>query len=253
MLSPEFALEHYKNAKTENYRHTMSKDIRSIFSEVPETYELINHILTFGLDILWRKRAADIAVKSGGTRWLDICTGTGEMALYLCRFAKTGTNVYAADFSFPMLKKAHTKPKGEYIKFLISDVKKLPFPDNTFDLITISFATRNLNLSRDILIQTFKEFHRILRVNGRFVNLETSQPSHLLVRKVFRAYLRLSIKPIGSLISSSKAGYTYLANSIPRFYHPEDLKHIMHQAGFRDISIKKLTVGAVAIHKGIKP
>jgi demethylmenaquinone methyltransferase/2-methoxy-6-polyprenyl-1,4-benzoquinol methylase len=230
----------------------MDKGIRNIFSEVPETYELINHILTFGLDILWRKKAAKIAVKSGGTRWLDICTGTGEMALYLCRFAKNGTNVYAADFSFPMLKKAYTKPKGKYIKFLLSDVKKLPFPDNTFDLITISFATRNINVSRNILIQSFKEFYRILRINGRFVNLETSQPSYLLTRKVFHTYVRLSIKPIGSLISSSKSGYTYLANSIPRFYHPEDLRYIMYQAGFKNIRVKKLMLGAAAIHKGIK-
>ena len=230
----------------------MSKDIRNIFSEVPETYELINHILTFGFDILWRKKAAKIAVKSGGTQWLDICTGTGEMALNLCRHAKNGTNVYAADFSFPMLTKAASKPKRKYIKFLISDVKKLPFPDNSFDLITISFATRNINLSRDILTQTFEEFYRILRVNGRLINLETSQPSFFLVRKVLHAYVSLSIKPIGSLISNSKSGYSYLANSIPRFFNPKDLKYIMHQAGFKYIKVKKLMLGAAAIHKGIK-
>ena len=90
----------------------MNKGIRNIFSEVPETYELVNHILTGGLDILWRKQAVKIAVKAGGTRWIDVCTGTGEMASYLCRLAKKETTVYAADFSFPMLKKATQKPES---------------------------------------------------------------------------------------------------------------------------------------------
>ena len=152
----------------------MIKAIRNIFSEIPETYELVNHILTFGLDILWRKRAVNIAVKSGGNRWIDVCTGTGETASYLCRFAKNGTKVYAADFSLPMLRKAKEKPEGGCIKFLLSDVENLPFSDNTFDLITISFATRNINRNQNILIRTFKEFHRILKINGHFVNLETS-------------------------------------------------------------------------------
>jgi len=230
----------------------MNKSIRDIFSEVPETYELINHILTFGFDILWRKRAAKIAVRSGGTRWLDVCTGTGEMALRLCRFAKNGTNVYAADFSLPMLKKAMEKPEGSCVKFLLSDIKNLPFPDDTFDLVTISFATRNINLSRNILTQSFKEFYRILRKSGHFINLETSQPSYSLIRKVFHAHIRLFVKQIGNLVSGSKSGYAYLANSIPRFYRPEDLAYIMYQAGFSNIKIKRLMLGAAAIHRGTK-
>jgi demethylmenaquinone methyltransferase/2-methoxy-6-polyprenyl-1,4-benzoquinol methylase len=135
----------------------MTKAIRNIFSEIPETYELVNHILTFGLDVLWRKRAVKIAVKSGGARWIDVCTGTGETASYLCRFAKNGTEVYAADFSLPMLREAKEKPEGGCIKFLLSDVENLPFSDNTFDLITISFATRNINRNQNILIRTFKD------------------------------------------------------------------------------------------------
>jgi demethylmenaquinone methyltransferase/2-methoxy-6-polyprenyl-1,4-benzoquinol methylase len=230
----------------------MRKGIRNIFSEIPETYELVNHILTGGLDILWRKQAVEIAVKAGGTRWIDVCTGTGETASYLCRLAKRETNVYAADFSFPMLKKAIEKPEARSIKFILSDIKNLPFPDDTFDLITISFAARNINLSQDILIRTFKEFHRILRVGGHFINLETSQPSSSLVRKVLHRYVKWFVMPIGSRISGSKSGYAYLANTIPRFYPAEELKNIMHQAGFKDIRVKKLMFGVAAIHRGIK-
>jgi demethylmenaquinone methyltransferase/2-methoxy-6-polyprenyl-1,4-benzoquinol methylase len=230
----------------------MNKGIRNIFSEVPDTYELVNHILTGGLDILWRRRAVKIAVKAGGSRWIDMCTGTGETASYLCRWAKNGTNVYAADFSFPMLKKATEKPEASSISFILSDVNNLPFPDKTFDLITISFATRNINLSRDTLIRTFKEFHRILRAGGQFFNLETSQPSSSLVRWVLHTYVKLFVMPIGSRISGSKSGYAYLANTIPRFYPAEELKDIMRLAGFKDISVKKLMFGVGAIHRGIK-
>jgi len=230
----------------------MIKAIRNIFSEIPETYELVNHILTFGLDILWRKRAVNIAVKSGGDRWIDVCTGTGETASYLCRFAKNGTEVYAADFSLPMLREAKEKPEGGCIKFLLSDVENLPFSDNTFDLITISFATRNINRNRNILIRTFKEFHRILKINGHFVNLETSQPPFSIIRRIFHRYVKLFVLPVGSRISGSKSGYAYLANTIPRFYGAQELKNIMHQAGFKDIRIKKLMSGVAAIHQGTK-
>jgi demethylmenaquinone methyltransferase/2-methoxy-6-polyprenyl-1,4-benzoquinol methylase len=230
----------------------MNKAIRNIFSEVPETYELVNHILTGCLDILWRRRAVKFAVQAGGTRWIDVCTGTGETASYLCSLANKETDVYAADFSFPMLKKATEKPEASSIKFLLSDVNNLPFPDEAFDLITISFATRNINLSRDTLIGTFKEFHRILREGGHFINLETSQPSSSLVRKVLHKYANWFVMPIGSRVSGSKSGYAYLANTIPRFYPAEELKGIMSQAGFKDIRVKTLMFGVAAIHQGIK-
>lgn len=230
----------------------MTENIRKIFAKVPETYELVNHILTFGLDILWRKQAARIAVNAGGIRYMDVCTGTGEMASYLYRHAQNGTKVFATDFSLPMLKKATQKPEGNWIQFLLSDVGNLPFADDTFDLITISFATRNINLSRETLIRIFKEFHRILRTDGRFVNLETSQPSNLFFKRVFHRYVKLFVKPIGNRFSGSIAGYAYLANTIPRFYNSETLTNIMHQAGYRDIRFKKLMCGVAAIHQGTK-
>lgn len=230
----------------------ISKGIRNIFAEVPETYELVNHILTFGLDILWRKQAARTAVKAGGIRYMDVCTGTGEMASYLCRHVKNGTKVFATDFSLPMLKKAMQKPEGNWIQFLLSDVGNLPFADDTFDLLTISFATRNINLSRETLIRIFKEFHRVLRADGRFVNLETSQPSYPFFRRVFHRYVNLFVKPIGSRFSGSRSGYAYLASTIPRFYHTKALTDIMHQAGYRDIRSKKLMFGVAAIHQGTK-
>jgi len=94
--------------------------IREIFAEVPGTYELVNHILTFGLDMIWRRHAADEAGSVGGSRWLDVCTGTGEMAACLSRRAGSGTTVSAADFPLPMLKKALRKPFGGRVAFVAS-------------------------------------------------------------------------------------------------------------------------------------
>jgi demethylmenaquinone methyltransferase/2-methoxy-6-polyprenyl-1,4-benzoquinol methylase len=230
-----------------------ANSVQKVFSpQVSATYELVNHILTLGCDALWRRRAARIAAASGGTQWADVCTGTGEMAVYLSRLAPPETTVHAVDFSVPMLDVARKKPEAQNITFLVSDVKALDFPDDSLDLITIAFATRNINLSRDALIQTFAEFYRVLKPGGRFVNLETSQPSSRLIRRLFHAYVTLFVKPIGGLISGSYNGYAYLRHTIPRFYPPEELSDIMCQAGFKDVTCRKLIFGIAAIHQGMK-
>jgi demethylmenaquinone methyltransferase/2-methoxy-6-polyprenyl-1,4-benzoquinol methylase len=226
--------------------------VQSVFSQVPATYELVNHILTLGLDIVWRKRAARVAALAGGREWADMCTGTGEMAVYLNRLAPKGTKIHAIDFSGPMMAEAAKKPEAEHINFVVSDIKALPFSDESFDLITMSFATRNINLSKDVLIQSFAEFYRVLKPGGRFVNLETSRPSFLPVRICFHLYVKLFVGPIGSRISGSRTGYAYLANTIPRFYDAEELADIMYQTGFQKVTFKKLLFGVAAIHQGMK-
>ena len=230
----------------------MNKGVQRIFSGLSGTYDLINHILTFGLDALWRRKAAKIASMDGGDRWLDVCSGTGKMAFRLSRSAGDKTMVVAADFCIPMMAEARAKSAARQIVFVAADVNELPFRDETFDLITISFATRNININRDILTQCFREFHRILKHGGRFINLETSQPSSHLVRALFHLYIRLFVKPVGSIISGSKAGYTYLSNTIPRFYNASELAEILHQAGFAEVNFHKMMFGIAAIHKAVK-
>jgi demethylmenaquinone methyltransferase/2-methoxy-6-polyprenyl-1,4-benzoquinol methylase len=151
-----------------------------------------------------------------------------------------------------MLEEAAAKPEGNEIMFLLADIEELPFPDETFDLVTISFATRNINLTEQTLIQTFREFHRVLKVGGRFVNLETSQPSSPLVRRVFHAYVRWFVAPIGRWISGSGSAYAYLARTVARFYFAEELASILARAGFRSIRTRRLTFGVAAIHQGTK-
>ncbi len=230
----------------------MNKGIQKIFAEVPKTYELINHVLTFGMDVVCRRRAARLASEGGGSRWLDVCSGTGEMAANLCRFSQNGTRIFAADFSLPMLRVAAKKKASKEIRFVISDVKSLPFPDNSLDLITISFATRNLNTTREILIAHIAEFYRVLRPGGRFVNLETSQPKYRLIRWFMHQYVKLSVRRIGAMISGSKAGYAYLSQTVPRFYEADEFAEIIKRAGFGKVEFKRMFFGVIAVHRGVK-
>jgi demethylmenaquinone methyltransferase/2-methoxy-6-polyprenyl-1,4-benzoquinol methylase len=183
-----------------------------MFSQVPATYELVNHVITLGLDIVWRRKAARVAAKADGTQWADMCTRTGEMAMYLSRLAPEGTTIYAVDFCESMMEKARQKPNAECIQFVTDDIKALPFDDESFDLMTMSFATRNVNVSREILIRSFTEYYRVLKPGGRFVKLET----------------------------------------ICRFYPAEELAGIMQQTGFEKITFKRLLFGTVAIHQARK-
>jgi len=230
----------------------MSQPIQKMFTEVPQTYRLLNHLLTLGQDIVWRRRAAEIAASGGGTRWLDACGGTGEMATCLSHLATDGTSIVVADFSPPMMSKAMEKPEAKGIVFTLADVSRLPFRDNSFDVITISFATRNLNISQDNLLKCLREFHRVLKPSKRFVNLETSQPRFAPIRWMFHLYVRATVSPIGRLVSSSDTAYTYLSHSMRHFYSPEELAEIIRQAGFCEVSFNRMLFGAVAIHKAIK-
>lgn len=225
--------------------------VQKIFSEVPDTYELVNHVLTCGLDMWWRTQAARIAAK-GGTRWLDVCSGTGGMARSLEAFAQEKTMITALDFCLPMLSKAARKSAKSNISFCLSDAKTLPFSENTFDLVTISFATRNINVNKVILIQYFREFHRVLKPGGMFVNLETSQPPSHFLRTVLHLYARFIIKPIGYALSGSKAAYRYLSSTIPRFFCGDELSHIISQAGFSKVNLSYMTFGIAAIHTAKK-
>lgn len=226
--------------------------VKRVFSEVPETYERVNHVLTLGLDTVWRWRAAKIAAAAGAGRWVDMCTGTGEMAAYLSRLAPGGTRIQAVDFSPAMMAEARKKPQAKNIEFITADIRALPFPNESIDLITMSFATRNVDLGVEALAGSFAELHRVLKRGGRFVNLETSQPPLSVVRTCFHWYVKLCVKHIGSRISRSKIGYAYLSRTIPRFHPADVLADIMHQAGFREVTFRRLLFGVAAIHQAKK-
>jgi demethylmenaquinone methyltransferase/2-methoxy-6-polyprenyl-1,4-benzoquinol methylase len=230
----------------------MSNGVKKVFSEVPRTYDLLNHMLTFGRDKKWRSKAAEIAAEGGGTDWIDVCTGTGDMAIALLSRAEEGTAVYVSDFYEPMMGVARLKAESGRLKFVTADLRSLPFGDNFFDLVTISFATRNINTSMKHLNECFLEIYRVLKPGGRLINLETSQPESGFVRFFFHLYVRLFVKNFGRLISGSKLAYDYLSHTIPRFYTAEKLADILLEAGFREVQIHRMFMGMSAVHKAVK-
>jgi len=230
----------------------MRKGVQKIYSEVADTYELVNHILTFGLDIRWRKSAAKIAAMQNCKKVLDVCSGTGEMIQELARKLEPDAELFSTDFSFPMLVKGRSRKHNSGVSFALAEAGELPFPDITFDLLTISFATRNLNVRQDILLSYLKEFHRTLVPGGFLMNVETSQPPNRLLRKLFHAYVRTFVRPVGSLISGSKPGYRYLAHTIPRFFSAKDFSSLLLSAGFSHVEEFPFLRGIAAIHLATK-
>jgi demethylmenaquinone methyltransferase/2-methoxy-6-polyprenyl-1,4-benzoquinol methylase len=227
----------------------MSKGVQKIYAEAAHTYEMINHLLTFWLDILWRKKTSDLVSKLGGTNWLDICSGTGEMAIALQKVAGPQTIVTSADFSLPMLRGGKNKSDTGEIHFSLADAGNLPFHNDTFDVVTISYATRNLNPTKDRLIEYLREFKRVLKPGGFFINLETSQPDNRIIRELYHLYVRLGVRRLGELISGSKTGYQYLSYTVRNFYGPMEFAHILRQAGFKDVRVNRMLFGAFAIHQ----
>jgi demethylmenaquinone methyltransferase/2-methoxy-6-polyprenyl-1,4-benzoquinol methylase len=231
----------------------MTHALRDVFAGLASTYEPVNHALTLGLDGSWRRRAARAAAREGGSPWLDICSGTGDMARELRRAAGPAARIVALDFCRPMLARSAARPPGERgLEFVLAEASALPFPDASFDLLTVAFATRNLNLSRTVLTGTFREFRRVLKSRGRFVNVETSQPRFGPVRFLFHAYVRTFVRPVGRRLSGSSAGYAYLSSSVRQFYPAEELAAILKEAGFSCVTFRRFFFGASAVHIAVK-
>lgn len=202
--------------------------------------------------MLWRRKASRKISRTVGQNWLDVCSGTGEMTRKLSQRAEVSTNIHSVDFSFPMISHAKKKNYKHPIYFTIADVAHLPFPDESFDLITMSFSIRNLNLNSEELSVHLREFHRVLKPGGQFLNLETSQPKVKLLRNIFHFYIKNVVRPVGSLLSGSKAGYGYLAYTVPRFYPPEEFSSLLKDAGFSSARFRSLLLRFAAIHWATK-
>lgn len=231
---------------------TTSARVSKIFEEVPGTYERVNHVLTLGLDVLWRRRAVRHALQGECRRVLDVCTGTGDMAFCLRRFGGPDIAIAAVDFCEPMLQVAMRKPGAAGIEFIKAAAGNLPFPDESFDLVTLSFAARNLNVDRETFLVCLREFRRVLRPGGRFVCVETSQPRSRFLRKCFHRYIGLVVHPVGRMMSGSSNAYRYLSHTIPRFYDPDTFCVILREAGFSSASFFRMTFGVAAVHTAVR-
>ncbi len=223
--------------------------LAELFGRVAPTYALINHFLTFGLDLHWRRQAARLAQDFKGSLWVDVCSGPGDMARCLARQPKEARKILAIDFCWSMLRLNQRKRDyGDTIYPVMANAGRLPLKDESVDLLTIAFATRNLFSSQIALLNFFREFRRVLRPGGIFLNLETSQPQNGLFRRVFHLYVKTLVRPVGSLISREGPAYHYLSTTIPRFFAADELAKLLLAAGFSSIKYFPLSGGIVAIH-----
>ncbi len=237
-------------------RQPKEKPLYRIFTAVSPRYDLVNRVFTLGMDDGWRKRAALYCLKTNPQKVLDLCCGTGDLAIWLARLARPGTTVSGLDYSQPMLEcaigKAGAKKLLTTVTFIHGDVSSLPFPDNHFDTIGISFAFRNLTFRNPLTEKYLSEVVRVLKPGGRFVIVESSQPPNRFIRLIHHLYLRGFVRNIGYCISKNRPAYNYLAESALRFYTAEELADLLTGSGFRQIEFKRLFFGACAIHIATK-
>ena len=228
--------------------------MREMFDAIPHRYALLNKILTFGRDESWRRKTCFFLSPDDGGRILDICTGTGDLALKIAeRFPRI--TIYALDFSTRMLDAAREKAKArrrENIIFKTGDALDMDFEDGYFDYVTISFGFRNLSHSNENLLKALKEVYRVLKPGGRFVILETSQPRNTLVRRIFHLYAKLVVPLVGKAISGEKAPYAYLGSSISRFLSYDKLTEVLTSAGFEAEWTSSFLLGMIRLSRVLK-
>ena len=213
--------------------------VRSMFDRIAPVYDVMNRLMTAGLDRRWRKLAAQAAVRPGD-RVLDACCGTGDLAI-AC--AEAGGVVTGLDFSERMLQRARRKaPELEWVR---GDALALPFPAAAFDAATVGFGIRNL----DDLEAGLRELARVLKPGGRVAVLEITRPRGLL-RPFFRVWFDGLVPAFGKVLPGG-AAYSYLPASVRRFPHPEDLAALMERSGFANVTWRLLAGGIVALHVGV--
>lgn len=227
-----------------------------MFTEIPRRYDLINHIITWGLDRRWRRKAARECLASQPEKMLDLCCGTGDLVIDIARLATNNVELIGLDYSQPMLeiaaRKAELLARKRNISFIHGDVANLPFPDGYFDCVGISFAFRNLTYKNPLVRRYIAEILRVLSPGGRCVIVESSQPKKKIIRRLFHLYLRWFVFGIGYLLSRNRGAYHYLAESTVRFYTSNELKELLLTAGFCQVSFRPLFLGVASIYIAIK-
>lgn len=230
------------------------RPLYKMFNEVPQRYDLLNRFLTWRFDEIWRKKAAKKCIDNKPVKVLDLCTGTGDLAVRIAKLVNSKTEITGLDFSQPMLDVAKTKAEkaSVEVQFILGDAANLPFPDNHFDSIGIAFAFRNLTFHNPHMKKYLSEILRTLKKGKTFVIVETGQPQSRLVRALFHFYLKVMVSKAGGLISGHKGAYKYLAHSAINYFNNEELKSLLLDAGFSSIKHQNLLGGIAAIYVAIK-
>lgn len=226
------------------------KQVEQMFDTISTNYDGLNRVISFGIDVKWRKKVIKMVAATNPESVLDIATGTGDLAISL---AKTGAKeIVGLDLSEGMLavgrKKIAEENLTKRIDMIQGDSEALPFDDNRFDAITVAFGVRNFeNLEKGL-----SEILRVLKPGGLFVILETSVPTKFPFKQGYHFYTRNMLPLIGKLFSKDKVAYSYLSESAAAFPYGEELNNILRKTGFIDVSHNPQTMGVATIYAASK-
>lgn len=236
-----------------------ARKVREMFTDIAPTYDSLNHILSVHLDRLWRARTAKLLrpiLQRPDALVLDLCCGTGDLAL---AFRKVGpARIIAADFAHAMLTRALAKsilgsshsgmPAPPPLPLVEADALRLPFADESFDLIATAFGFRNLaNYEAGL-----REIYRVLQPGGTLAILDFTEPPDNLLGNLYRWYFCRVLPRIGGWLSGDRAAYTYLPNSVSRFFRPAELASLIESVGYQSATFRLWTCGTVALHTAIR-
>lgn len=232
--------------------------VQRMFGEIAGRYDLLNHVLSMGVDLYWRWRTVRTVAPRGSEPILDVCTGTGDLAIAFARKAPSGTTIVGSDFTRQMVELAAKKvgmPSGQSddlqrLTFVEADAQALPFASDQFQIVSVAFGLRNVADTR----QGLREMVRVCRPDGQVAVLEFSTPSNRLFGAVYRLYFRHVLPRIGQWVSGSRFdAYHYLPQSVGEFPSGAALADLMTATGLQDVRYHPLTFGIATLYWGRKP
>ena len=238
--------------KPYNQEQTKKEQVEEMFDNIAPNYDKLNHIISFNLDRIWRRRVMRIVRRSKATKIMDVATGTGDLAIAIAKRIDR-TQILGVDLSEEMLavarRKVHKQGLEERIMLEKGDAENLTMVESgSIDAVTVAFGVRNFeNLELGL-----REIHRTLREGGKFVVLELSVPKNRLIRWFYAQYSHRILPGIGAMISKDKQAYVYLPESIDEFPAPERFVEILKGVGFKGVKRRKQSFGVAHIYEAIK-
>jgi demethylmenaquinone methyltransferase/2-methoxy-6-polyprenyl-1,4-benzoquinol methylase len=218
-----------------------AEKVRALFARVAKRYDLMNDVQSFGLHRYWKRRLVQLAEAGMGSRALDVCCGTGDLALMM---AHTGAKVVGLDFSEPMLEVAKRRRTDGTVQFMQGDAQALPFEDDSFDIVTIGYGLRNLaNFEIGL-----REMRRVARPGGRLLVLDFGKPDNALWRGIYFGYMKMVIPLMGLMFAGTASAYAYILESLKHYPAQRGVAEKMRELGLSNVRVIEFLGGVMSIN-----